>query len=513
MALFGADRPDHPMADMREAKKLVAELPANDSVKALEELSFWLDSIGRTEGFKIEARFDLADLIDQTAKQHQRKVNQEYLLGQRLQKPQENKLWTAAFEFWRLLGASYIRCIEEYQAGASGSGAIRKNLPVIIARALRALTLQLKWSLLRYGPVDDRVWADIGRLYHFAETQRDGMAPTQIYPGPHGQSSVRQEFLKAMMLSVSSTDGLNPVQQEIAERAVAHFGRSYVIQDRPGPACNFYFDLAMRKPPGRVLTGGGLNGHVRYFGAGGGQEDLAALMAEIRQKDGVPADVNLGGNFEAALVLQVLKHLARYWSDAAPSRRHERRRLTTRLTVSHGFNGLLNAVAPAHGDAIDFDLLEGNESWIVENASEGGYGAIIPQVKGDWVGVGALVGFQTETSRYWGAGIIRRITRDEYEQRRVGIQILSHNVIPVVLALAGSTSSIMAARVGDRAILLSTKPDRKGEIALLLRLGSFTPGQSREMLVRNKNYLLIPSRLIEGGGDFDCGKFKVVQRD
>ena len=65
------------------------------------------------------------------------------------------------------------------------------------------------------------------------------------------------------------------------------------------------------------------------------------------------------------------------------------------------------------------------ESWIVENVSDGGYGAIIPAARSDWVRVGALIGLKTETAQHWGAGIIRRVARDQHQQRRVGVQVLS----------------------------------------------------------------------------------------
>ena len=41
---------DHPLAEDKAARELIAELPANDSFKSLEELSYWLDSLrGRSE--------------------------------------------------------------------------------------------------------------------------------------------------------------------------------------------------------------------------------------------------------------------------------------------------------------------------------------------------------------------------------------------------------------------------------------------------------------------------------
>ena len=50
MALFGGSKPDHPMADLKQAKVLIAELPANDAAKALEEITFWLDSVSAVQG-------------------------------------------------------------------------------------------------------------------------------------------------------------------------------------------------------------------------------------------------------------------------------------------------------------------------------------------------------------------------------------------------------------------------------------------------------------------------------
>ncbi len=47
---------------------------------------------------------------------------------------------------------------------------------------------------------------------------------------------------------------------------------------------------------------------------------LAELIAETRRKERVPADVKLGGGSNTGLVLGVLEHLARYWSDVPPSR-------------------------------------------------------------------------------------------------------------------------------------------------------------------------------------------------
>lgn len=514
MALFGGGKPDHPMADPKQARELISEFPANDATKGLEEVTFWLDSVSRTEGFKLDYRYELYDLLDQAAKNHQRKLSQDYLATDRQEKFRESKLWNSIFEFWKTLGSCYNQCIEQFQAGASGAGAIKKDLPAIVARALRTLTLQLKWSSLRYGPVDDRVWGELGRLYLFAESKRFATTAIDIYPGLHGQGTVEQEFLKALMLGVSSTDGLTPLKQEIAERTVAHFGKQYLIQAKPGPECNYYFDLSMRKAAARAMKSIEPNPMIRYFGAGKALPALHQLIDDIKAKEGVPSDVNLGGTYDNDLLLSVMGHLAMYWSDKPPARGSERRKIATRLTVVHGMGRILHCIRPPEEDvSLDFQAKDGGESWIVENVSEGGFGAIVPQVKGDWIKVGSLLGVQSETAKFWGAGVVRRLTRDEFQQRRVGIQLISKAVIPVTLAPAGNVSSFNVMRGGEPAILLSTTPDKNGDIALMLKVGSYTPTQALEMNVRGKQYYLMPRKLVEGGDDFDWAKFKVMKTD
>jgi hypothetical protein len=514
MALFGGAKVDHPMADLRQAKKLIAELPANDALKALEEVTFWLDSVCRTEGLKLDHNFELFDMLDQAAKSRQRKLSQEYFSTERQEKFRENRLWTTMFEFWRMLGGAYQQCIEQFRAGASGAGSIKKQVPAIAGRALRTLTLQLKWMLLRYGPAEERVWAELGQMYQFAESMGIAVTPVEIYPGAHGAGTVQQELLKALMLTVSSTDGLTPVKQEIAERTVAHFGATFTMQSRQAPGCNFYFDLVAGKAPGRIPPGVEPGPQARYFGAGAALPALKQMMNDIAAKRSVPSDVNLGGTFDIDLVLSVMRHLAMYWSDTPPARSSERRKIATRMTVVHGYQQILESVTPNTDESsLDFNEKVEGESWIVENVSEGGFGAIIPQVKGDWIKVGSLLGVQAETEEFWGTGIVRRLTHDEFKQRRAGIQFLSKAVIPVKLIPAGSTSSFNAARDGDTAVLLSNYPDKNGEIALLLREGSFTSTQAYDMNVRDRKFYLMPSKLVEGGEEFDHARFRVMQRE
>ncbi len=508
---LGGGKVDHPMADPKQAREVVAGLPANDPAKALQEITEWLESLNQTEGFKVDRRFENIDLLDSAAKNHQRKLSQDYLSMPRQQKFHENKLWNSVSGFWKALGDGYILCIEQ-ESGAGGSTAVRKSLPVIFARAMRVLTLQLKWVLLRYGPVEPRLWGQLGRLFQVAEQKGFTEIKVPVYPGVHGERTIKHEFLKSLMLAASSTDALPPVRQQITERVVAQFADGFRLSREP-EGCSYCFDLVSQKPPVRLFPGAAAGPNMVFFGPGEGLTQLSQLATQIVRSGGVPQDVNLGGAYEKDVVIGTLKHLLVYWSEQAPARSSERRKTASRITVVPGLVEILGMLDPSNSDALDFSQdNQSVESWIVENVSDDGYGAIIPGLKADWIKIGTLIGLQNEGNNYWGIGMIRRISRDEHQQRRVGIQLISKAAIPIKLTRSGAISAFAAGREPGGAILLSTAPDNQGEVGVVMREGIFNGRDSMEMVVREKSYLLMPSQMVEGGEDFDWAKFKVRQR-
>src|SRR5262245_25827911 len=166
---FGSGKVDHPLADPKNSRKTISELP-QDTFKALGEVAYWLDSVHATEGFRVDRRFEVIDELDQYARPRLRKLAQDYL-QLRQQKFQENRLWVAQSDFWRLSGAGYVQCAEQIAADAPGANALKARLPAIVGRAMRAIGQQLKWSMLRYGPADATAWGNLGRLYRIAESK------------------------------------------------------------------------------------------------------------------------------------------------------------------------------------------------------------------------------------------------------------------------------------------------------------------------------------------------------
>ncbi len=500
---------EHPFADDKAARTFIAELPPLDPYKSLEELCYWLDTLGSAEGLKLPRVLEIIDLIDQAAKDHQRKLSQDYLSSiARLQKFQEIRIWNAVFMFWKQLADTYQMCLTRFQAGANGWGAMKGQIPMVVARALRSLTLQLKWQLLRYGPVDQRVWEQMGKLYAYAEERGFATAPVVVYPGKFGESTVQREFLKGVMLKISSTDSLLPAKLEIAERIVAQFSEFFAMNRQPAKSCHCYFDLNEGKVPARVMSRLQMTPGLRFFGPGSAALELEKLITTVQADGVVPSNINLGGAFDPEVVLEALRHLARYWAQIPPARSEERRACVSRMSVVHDFDEIVSTVS---GETQDLSFDSTVEVWTVENESEGGYGALMPQATSDWLRVGTLLGVKLDDSASWGVGIVRRLSAYDHRQRYVGIQVLTKGATVVKLA---AISAVVDPELENALLLPSNANDTNGaaEMNLLLKPGAFSLHKSMEMRAYERSYLLVPRKLMEGGHDFDMARFRVMQR-
>jgi hypothetical protein len=492
---------DHPLADPKQARALVAELPTHDYLKALDEITRWLESLNEAVGFKTDRLYEITELLDSTAKNHQRRLVHDYLGMQRQQKFQENKLWTCGFNFAKALGATYLSCVKQYQTGASGAATLKKQIPVIAARALRALAVQVKWTMLRYGPFEPRLWRSIGELYRYAESSGFATTPLTIYAGQRGTGTVEQEYLKVMMLWASSADVLPPLKQEIAERIAAHFVAAFRVAKAPYPGAMYYFDSMGERPPRRLLGDAPSGNTLSFFGPGEAPAKIAEFIAVIEQTKNVSSELALGAAYPVETVLGVLKHLAVYWSDNPPARASERRATTARITIVPGYFALLDELERDESDALNFSVSNA-ESWIVENVSDNGYGALVPSSTTDWISVGEMIGIQVEGTQQWGIGLVRRVMRDEQRQYHVGIEIISRSVIVVRFSQGDAAQP-------ENAVLLSGTPDVNGEVGLIMRAGRYDTNLNLHVTGHSKSYVFQPSRMMDAGDDFDWGMFKI----
>lgn len=500
LKLFGGGKPDHPMADPREARRILDELPAQDPFKALEELSDWFESVSSAEGFKPEQRMQLLLQIDEAGQPRVRKLARDYLAAARPSKFQEMRLWAAIHGYWSQAGRAFAKAVDQFVSGAKGVDAAKSMLPLMLVRTLRCLSQQIKWMHMRYGPIDMAVWGIFNRVYGFAEFRGVAGAAVTVYPGIAGDSTPQQEFLKGLVFSASSPDALLPLEVELAERMIGDFAAKCTLTTAPSPDTAYWVDIAQNMAPQRLVRVPQASPTLRCFGAARALAELRELSGRIESTGQVPANMNLGGSYEPELVLEVLGHLALYWATEPPERKHPRHAVKSRLSVVHGYPGLLGALgAPAA--ALDAGEAE---SWIVENVSAGGFGAVVPQVKGDWLKVGALLALQPEGGNNWVVGIVRRLAKSGSAQARVGIQTLSKQ------PAAWSFDTGLATESG---VLLRTADAEGGEVSIVLRPGVFVPGQKLESEQGERFHMFLPQGLADKGDDYEIGRYREMIRE
>jgi hypothetical protein len=201
-------------------------------------------------------------------------------------------------------------------------------------------------------------------------------------------------------------------------------------------------------------------------------------------------------------VHELLRHLHLYWSPQAPERKAPRHPVKSRLAVSHGYSGVVEVLGG--GASLDFENKDA-ESWIVENVSAGGFGAVVPQLKGDWLRVGALLALQPEGGNNWVLGLIRRVNKISGQQARVGIETLSKSPLLSVFSVAGVKT------VTEQGVLL--KSVSSAETRIVLKPGVFAPGQNLEVAHGERHHVYLPQAVAERGEDYEIARYRELVRE
>ncbi len=502
MKIFGGARPDHPMSQPKEAKRILEALPVAEADKALDELAHWQDSVAVAPGFKPDARIELLFMLDEAAQPRLRRLARDYFGDARPSRVQENRLWTAAHGYCRHASLAYARAVDLFVQNEKGVEAAKGRLPLLLVRELRTLAQQIKWMHLRYGPIDPTAWGIFNRVYAFSEAKRLAEAKTAPYPGVAEETTPKLEFLKGLMFSATSPDSLLPGEVELVERVIGDYAPHFLLAAGPDPSLGYWTDLAQAMAPARLTVAPASGPGLRCFGAGRALEELNAAIERIHATRQVPQALMLGSHADAEATLKVLRHAAAYWSPQPPERKSRRHAMKSRLAVAHGYNGVLEALGG--GESLDFDN-SGAESWLVENVSAGGCGAVVPQLKGDWLRVGALVALQAEGGNNWLIGLVRRVNKTGAAQARVGIQTISKAPNLSRFAVSG------AAGAAQPGIVLGNGD--ASEARIVLRPGVYAPAQNLEIARGERHHVYIPQGVTERGEDYEIARFREMIRE
>jgi hypothetical protein len=546
---------EHPLARDEHVTTILADLPTQDPVASLQDLTHWLVLLASEDVLKNRA----AKLfrIDQTGQGLERKLRHQYLEASRLHKAIEERLWNTGFEFLEATINAHFRCIAEYLS--QGGGVKPADIAPLAVRAARRLDLQAHWFHLRYQPLPESLWERIYSLIKIAEEKELFRIPVVLNPSAGTETTLVQELLKFLMVTVADPRRLTKGQIALARQVTSGLAEDFVWEDIPGSTTVFHIDFSKRQPPSRLTQVSEKHFMARCFGPGNAVHKLVTGMKQVEQ-GAIPA--LLAGTDPATYrrgdLLQVLAHLAQSWSRAKPVSDHqqfdkrlfERKPFFIHLCVTHGFNRLHASLSrhaapkeePApprlegvpYREQIDMQIFgfvtektreqqqrlqtlslqpeneeqDSCETWIVQDISETGFGVQITTTTEDWVAPNVVVGLHYGTHE-WQIGIVRRLASASVENTEVGIQILSKRPNAVMLRPADSQLSVWETSADTQTyhhtpgILLPPDPPLLTEECLLLAARSYDLHKVYELFANGQKRVVRLLDRLTAFGDID----------
>src|SRR3972149_11940507 len=336
-------KPDHPMSDVKEAKRLLAELPHDNTFKALEEISSWLTSVTDTPGFRPELRTEIVMLLDETGQPLQAELLHSYLGSPHLQDFKGMQLWQGIHGYMQALAEAYGLCVDEYRKAEKKSFELKDMIPVICVRLLRSIAEQMKLELMRYVEVEQSTWVQLFNYYSYTEANQLADAMVYAYPGHVIHVSPQRELLRALVLYMSSPDTLAPDQIEVSYRIAGRLVSFFDFKAAQDPDCAYFIDLAKPGAPMRVAGGLQIIPTMRFFGAARALPALEKIIDQ-NERNLIQQEQRFGNEFTPEGKLTVLKHLHMYWAKEQPHRHQERRDISASIEVAHSFRTISRLV-------------------------------------------------------------------------------------------------------------------------------------------------------------------------
>lgn len=511
---------DHPLANLKSARKLLDNLPKDDASKLLLEISHWAEAATEPANeFKLSHQHALLRLLDETAHPYLAKVISEYFSVQPLNAFHSNRLWKALDEYCTRIGNAYLSVLRNFRDGIKKSTAIKPDVPLITARAMLAVAGRLKCAAWRYAAVEPQLWSNLAELYALAETQQYLEEPLSLYEDSTAKVSVQGVFAAALMWQACANGPLGPLQTHIAERLVMQLSEYFSIHGQYVPSSLLAFDLRRSNPPRRLDGEATVHSALRFIGVSEVPRHLNGLVRSLENgsvpgsaiKNSGKPKINPGEaeiikEYGTAIVLEVARYLARCISATPPLRRNPRRRMSISIAVANGLSKL-DELAGTGSKSI-FEI---GERWQTEDISANGFLCILPAGRVSKLKIGELIGLQPEKVERWGAGIVRRLGRDAQNNLLIGVEMLSNQVIGVTLH---EDHEQRIAHVGEqRALYLNKFGDENEEAWLLMRPNTFSSKRSVKMTLGDRHYLLMPLELLRRGEDYDLARYRKMAPD
>lgn len=448
--------PDHPMATIEEARKLLKLLPEEDPETCLADLTRWTVSMNQTESFTPGRRARVLMLLDDNARVHWRALGALYLAPQGVLA--ENRdgdpdilraFYDSASEFAN--GFAITLDVSEHS-----SHWVVENQARLMIRSMRWLGRRLALAHMLHVPYTPAIWELLHRRREVAEVR--GLATTTMpaFEGVKYRTSVNREYLRALLLELAAPDSVRVRQVELIYRAAARVSTAARLEKEPTTETAFGVMPAGNARPMPIDRLKPAAAAPLYINTVNCLPRLRAALERDRGRDPKSEDSLYGRGFTIRERQTAVARLLDHWGLNPPQRRARRIALAFAARVLGGFDNVASVVPALPGlqsrqgdgtarSALRLLLSETSKSLKrsqlraarveparVVDASAGGIGLAVRPADALWARHGMLLALMIEPGKGWIVGVLRRIFSVD-DELRLGIQILTPRPRKVLL--------------------------------------------------------------------------------
>ena len=436
--------PDHPVGNVDEARAVVAALPQHDPAAALAELMACVRSINEEATFTPGRRARVLMELDVAAHHLWRPLSEAFLAPEG--KPLEGTEGDAQIlEALRVSAAEFANgfgfCVDK---DAWNSAWIRENRVAVILRRAHWLTRMMILSRMLNLPGADERWTALNDLYRLAEKQELLRSVAAVFPGSSSTSSVKQEYVRMLLVDITRPDRMLARDMELAFRIIGRVAATVQLEPQPIEGAQ-YFTVTRdaQRPVALFRHSGRISSKALYMHTGNALPRLKAMLERDVGLDAGEPDPMFGMQFTIRERRSLVNFMLNQWGESPAQRRAPRIAMKGQAMLIQGIASLAEVI-PRH-DQGGFNADKAEESKLriqfdktanlgkksvrqmameLMDASASGLGVSLPRAASRWARIGALVGVRPGAGADWVVGVIRRMNAKD-ESLELGLSVLT----------------------------------------------------------------------------------------
>jgi len=450
---------EDPLSDLKTVSRWMQELPAGDIYSAQEQVVQSLIQFNHAGLGMSRERLQVLMHLDEHARDMQFSLCGQYLRNPRMSKVIESRLWTAIHAFYWEITRGYHAFLMDFVANPGGSK-IQAAVPTITARAVRGFSDIFKWRYFRYEKVDEKLWLRFHNLYRISEFDGFQNNRFKLYPGDASPSSCTEEYVQSLLLSPLGAGSLTPKQIEMVDHWLDNWSEHTTLDTGYDTERHYYMVDTSKGQGLRHIRPGVNEPSFRYLATDKVLEHLRQIERALKS-GAAPVTLGLGEEFRLPDGYDLLEYVANEWAPASERERrvsprqpaHGRwevlRDLSSICNRMRGEGEIASGQTPRQTlspeEILDIKLYGfvtertkttyqqrsqeqrefPLERWPLNDRSDTGLGIVLQAEESDWVKVGKLLALRMDPGDIWHLAIIRRLTRMDNNQRKVGLQTLN----------------------------------------------------------------------------------------